>query len=179
MKTDMYPKPGLDQDVFVPTLGCSLHALMGTYGFDFPSSVSDLEPLKAYNLILQNIAHCSPRTSRPLLTPWTQWALVYKSNPLQKCTKYKTIDKKVRPVPSYMPDPARQVFCPVVIPSLPLLPLDLPSLQDFIPMAHLSPDHLQKILTSVPKGFLQPREIDLLVYILQTRQQALAFNDSE
>ena len=179
MRTDAYPEPGEDQDASVPTLGRSLHALMGTYGFDFPPFVPDLEPPETYDFILQNVAHCTPRTSRPLLTPWTQRALVYNSNPLQKRTKYKTVDKKVRPVPSYMPDPAGQVFRPVEIPILPLLPLDPPFLQDFIPSKRLSLERLQKILTSVPKGFLQPREIDLLVFILQTRQQALAFDDSE
>jgi len=130
--------------------------MMGTYGFDFPSFISDLEPPKAYDLILQNIAHCSPRTSRPLLTPWTRCALIYESNPLQTRTKYKTIDKKVRPVPSYMPDPAGQAFRPVIIPSLPPLPLDPLSLQDFVPTQRLSLDRLEKILTSVPQGFLKP-----------------------
>jgi len=166
MRTDAYPEPGLVQDASVPTLGCSLHALMGTYGFDSPSFVPDLEPPKAYDLILQNIAHCSPRTSRPLLTPWTRQALVYESNPLQKRTKYKTVDKKVRPVPSYMPDPAGQVFRPVVIPTLPLHPIDPPFLRDFVPSTRLLLDRLEKILTSVPRGFLQPREIDLLVFVL-------------
>ena len=179
MKTDAYPEPGLDQDASVPTLGRSLHALMGTYGFDSPSFIPELEPPKAYDLILQNVAHCSPRTSRPLLTPWTRRALVYESNPLQKRTKYKTVDKKVRPVPSYMPDPAGQVFRPVEIPTLPLLPLDPPFLQDFVPSKRLSLDRLEKILTSVPTGFLQPREVDLLVFVLHSRQKALAFDDSE
>ena len=82
--------------------------------------------------------------------------LVYESNPLQKRTKYKTVDKKVWPIPSYMPDPAGQVFRPVEIPTLPLLPLDPLFLQDFIPSKRLSLDRLEKILTSVPKGFLQP-----------------------
>lgn len=168
MRTDAYPEPGEDQDASAPTLGRSLHALMGNYSFDFSPFVPDLEPLETYNLILQNIAHCTPRTSRPLLTPWTRRTLVYNSNPLQKHTKYKTVDRKVQPVPSYMPDPAGQVFCPVEIPILPLLPLDPPFLQDFIPSKHLSLERLQKILTSVPKGFLQPREIDLLVFVLQT-----------
>jgi len=78
-----------------------------------------------------------------------------------------------------MPDPARQVFRPVVIPTLPLLPIDPPFLQHFVPSTHLSLDRLEKILMSMPRGFLQPREIDLLVFVLQTRQQALAFNDSK
>ena len=168
MRTDAYPEPGLDQDVSVPTLGRSLHVLMGTYGFDSLPFISDLEPPDTYDFILQIIAHCSPRKSRPLLTPWTRRALTYESNPLQTRTKYKTVDKKVRPVPSYMPDPAGQVFHPVIIPSLPPLPLDPPLLQDFVPTQRLSLDRLEKILTSVPQGFLKPREIDLMVFVLQT-----------
>ena len=152
---------------------------MGTYGFDSSPFAYELEPPETYNFILQNVAHCSPRTSRPLLTPWTRRALTYESNPLQTRTKYKTVDKKVRPVPSYMPDPAGQVFRPVTIPLLPPLPLDPPCLQDFVPTQRLSLERLEKILTSVPQGFLRPREIDLLVFVLQTRQQALAFEDSE
>jgi len=55
MRTGAYPKPGLDQDASVPTLGHTLHTLMGTYGFDSPSFIPDLEPPKAYDLILQNV----------------------------------------------------------------------------------------------------------------------------
>ena len=95
MRADAYPKPGTNQGASVPTLGRSLHALMGTYGFESPSFISDLEPPQAYDSILQNIAHCTPRTSKPLITPWTKRALTYDSNPLQMCTKYKTVDKKV------------------------------------------------------------------------------------
>lgn len=175
----MYPKPGFNQDVSVPTLGQSLHSLMGTYGFDSPSFISELEPPETYDKILQNIAHCTPRTSRPFSTPWTRHALTYDSNPLQMRTKYKTMDRKVRPVPSYMPDPVGQVFLPVVIPPLPSLPLDLPQLAKFLPTKRLTQKWLEKILSSVPQGFLQPREIDLLVHVLRTQELALAFEDSE
>jgi hypothetical protein len=89
------------------------------------------------------------------------------------------VDKKVRPVPSYMPDPAGQVFLPVIIPLLPSLPLDPPPLAEFKPTERLTEDRLSKILLSIPKGFLRPREVDLLVYILRTRERALAFEDSE
>ena len=141
---------------------------MGTYGFDSPSFISDLEPPDAYDLILQNIAHCSPRTSRPLLTAWTRRALTYENNALklQMRTKYKTVDKKVRLVPSYMLDPAGQVFLPVIIPSLPPLPLDPPSISNFLPTQCLTQERLQKIIDSIPKNFLLPREIDLLVFVL-------------
>jgi len=67
-----------------------------------------------------------------------------------------------------MPDPAGQVFLPVIIPSLPPLPLDPPFHLDFIPTHRLMLERLEKILTSMPKGFLQPREIDLLIFVLQT-----------
>jgi len=66
-----------------------------------------------------------------------------------------------------MPDPAGQVFLPVTIPELPPLPLEPPSHLDFVPTQCLTLEHLKKILTSVPKGFLQPQEIDLLVFVLQ------------
>jgi len=170
MRMDAYPKPGIqvDQDVSVPT-----------YTFEPSSFISELEPPETYDFILQKIAHCSPRTSHPLSTPWTKCALVYDSNPLQMRTKYKTVDKKVQPVPSYMPDPAGQTFLPVLIPPLPILPLNPPLLTQFRPSKRLTEDHLQKILTTVPKDFLQPREIDLLVYVLQERELALAFEDSE
>jgi len=78
-----------------------------------------------------------------------------------------------------MPDPAGQVFLPVIIPPLPSLPLDPPQLVNFQPMKCLTCEQLDKILTSVPQGFLKPREIDLLVFVLCSRELALAFEDSE
>ena len=72
--------PGLGHGFMIWMVGTTL---MGTYGFDSPSFISDLEPLEAYDFILQNVAHCSPRTSRPLLTPWTRRPFTYESNSLQ------------------------------------------------------------------------------------------------
>jgi len=95
MKLDVYPKPGSSQDMSIPTLGQLLFSLMGTYSFDPPSLVSELEPPKAYDFILQNIAHCTPRFSHPLSMPWTRRALTYDVYPLQMTTRYKTVDKKV------------------------------------------------------------------------------------
>jgi len=125
--------------------------------------------------------HCTPRTSCPLFTPWTRHALTYENNTLklQKRTKYKTIDKKVQPVLSYMPDPTGQVFLPVIIPPLLSLPLDPPFLQNFLPTRCLTQECLKKIIASVPKDFLWPWEIDLLVFVLRMWDQALAFEDSE
>ncbi|RDB15415.1 hypothetical protein Hypma_004284, partial [Hypsizygus marmoreus] len=88
-------------------------------------------------------------------------------------------DRKVRPVPSYMPEAATQEFKPVIIPQLPPLSLNPLPLDEFVPTRRLTRERLDMILTSVPAGFLQPREIDLLVDILKNRDQALAFDDSE
>ena len=48
-----------------------------------------------------------------------------------------------------------------------------------MPTQCLTLERLEKILSSIPKGFLQTREIDLFVFVLQMQQQALVFEDSE
>ena len=78
-----------------------------------------------------------------------------------------------------MPDPAGQVFKPIDIPELPPLPLDPPFLEDFEPTMRLTQERLNFILATIPEGFLSPREIDLLVFVLRTRDLALAFTDAE
>lgn len=78
-----------------------------------------------------------------------------------------------------MPDPAGQVFEPIVIPELAPLPLDPPFLADFEPTSHLTQEHLDHMLATIPKGFLSDREIDLLVFVIRTCDMAFAFNDAE
>ncbi|KAF8222968.1 hypothetical protein L208DRAFT_1319568, partial [Tricholoma matsutake] len=63
----------------------------------------------------------------------------YSSSAAQKC-KYKPVDRKVWPVPTYMPDPAGQVFKTITIPELTPLPLNPPYLADFEPTIHLTRD---------------------------------------
>lgn len=78
-----------------------------------------------------------------------------------------------------MPNPEGQEFKPVDIPELPPLPFNPPSLDNFVPTDRLNKERLDFILNTVPEGFLQPREIDLLVSVLCTREKALAFTDAE
>ncbi|RDB15232.1 Retrovirus-related Pol polyprotein from transposon 17.6 [Hypsizygus marmoreus] len=78
-----------------------------------------------------------------------------------------------------MPDASNQTFQPVTIPQLPPLSLNPPLLENFVPTERLTRERLDTILSSVPAGFLQPREIDLLVDVLRTRELGLAFVDSE
>ena len=66
-----------------------------------------------------------------------------------------------------MPDPAGQVFKPIIIPAPIPLPLDPPILADFELTSWLTREHLDVMLATIPKDFLYPREIDLLVFVVR------------
>ena len=122
--------------------------------------------------------HAAPAS--PISTPWTARALApppFYSSAAKR--KYKPVDRKVRPVPTYMPDPLGQEFKPIEIPHLPPLPFDPPAYADFEPTVRLTQERLDKILQSVPDGFLSSREIDLLIFVLRSRDKAIAFEDRE
>lgn len=78
-----------------------------------------------------------------------------------------------------MPDLNCQVFKCVEIPELSLLPYDVPMLLNFILMQHIMQEPLDKMLKSIPEGFLLPCKVDLLVFILRNRENAIAFTDAE
>ncbi|KDQ50926.1 hypothetical protein JAAARDRAFT_86906, partial [Jaapia argillacea MUCL 33604] len=92
---------------------------------------------------------------------------------------YKPVHRKVRPVPTYMPNLSAQVFKPVKLPELPPLLFHPPPLSEFKPTDRLTRDRLDLMLKTIPEGFLRPQEIDLLIYVLDNRQAALAFTDEE
>lgn len=179
----------LDQEASIPALGSTFRALVGEYTFD-PDSIASLSQISlptSYRPLLERFYYAAPADSQPLVTPYTRQIFYasynYSSSTaqvrLQTRTKYKPVHKKVRPVPTYMPDPAGQTFKPIVLSKLPPLPLDPPSRVDFVPTSRLSQDRLDLILSSISAGFLLPREIDLFVFILWARQSAIAFTDSE
>ncbi|GLB42559.1 hypothetical protein LshimejAT787_1200080 [Lyophyllum shimeji] len=181
LKTDACSQTALRQDASVPRFGRSLNALLGSYDYNDTPELTELCPPEAYDNILRSVAYATPTSSKPLVTPWTRRAFspAPRLTALQTRTKYKTVDRKVRPVPSYMPDPAGQVFKPVIIPTLPPLSLDPPLLANFVPTGRLTRERLDSILQTVPADFLTPREIDLLAEVLRNRNQALAFEDAE
>jgi hypothetical protein len=78
-----------------------------------------------------------------------------------------------------MPDLAGQEFKPIEIPELPPLPLDPPVYANFEPTERLTQSQLDKILATVPRDFLSSREIDLLIFVLHSRDKALDFEDHE
>ncbi|OJT10001.1 Retrovirus-related Pol polyprotein from transposon 17.6 [Trametes pubescens] len=78
-----------------------------------------------------------------------------------------------------MPDLSEQRFKPLILSPPPPLPTHPPTVSSFAPMPRLTREHLDIILATVPPDFLQPAEIDLLVYVLSERQRAIAFTDNE
>lgn len=133
--------------------------------------------LQAFYALPTDISQISPR-----ITPWTERALLapnaFDVNVTAK-RKYKPVDRKVRPVPTYMPNPAVQEFKPVKLPAISDLPTHPPSIQKFAPTARLTRERLEMIISKVPKDFLSSAELDLLAHVLDIRQNALAFDLSE
>ena len=139
-----------------------------------------IEPPEAYDLLLRVLSYAAPTNPKPIELNWMQRVFpeeTYQTNVVRR--KYKPIDHKVRPVPSYMPNPQGQVLKRVIIPDLSPLPFTVPALTDFVPTECITQEHLELMLKTIPKDFLLPREIDLLVFILRNCKQSIAFKDAE
>ena len=112
---DTPAKTGFCQDVSVPLLGQGLHELLENYSFLSSPVFLDVCPPNSYDYLLQQVAYSVPLSCTPEPTLWTCCTLTNNESrsaahvKLKPQTKYKTVDCKVCPVPSYMPDPAGQV----------------------------------------------------------------------
>jgi hypothetical protein len=137
--------------MFGRTISCL--AGFATYNEDLIEHLRLIFPPESYDSLLRVMIHAAPAS--PISTPWTARALAPPSfySSAAKC-KYKPIDRKVQPISTYMPDPLGQEFKPIKIPILPSLPLDPPAYADFEPTERLTQERLDKILRSVPNGFL-------------------------
>ena len=93
--------------------------------------------------------------------------------------RYKPVARKVRPVPTNMPDLSAQAFKPIPLLTPPLLPTKPPRPDDLPYTVCLSREHLDLMLSTVPDGFLSEAELDLLAFVLVEWQAAITFNDSE
>lgn len=120
----------------IPFVGRSLRCLVGEleeprHDFD---SYDIFDPPETYDTFLQTLAYAAPLGARPVKSPWTNrvFSESYSSS-LAVRKRYKPVDRKVRPVPSYMPDPSGQVFKRVEIPELPSLPFETTALTKFVP----------------------------------------------
>ncbi|KJA17083.1 hypothetical protein HYPSUDRAFT_93092, partial [Hypholoma sublateritium FD-334 SS-4] len=92
---------------------------------------------------------------------------------------YKPVDRKVRPVPTYMPDPVSQQYKSIPLPELQPLPITPPPLEDFQPTDRMTQERFDRLIATVPDGFLSEEEIALLGYVVATREGAFAFSFEE
>jgi hypothetical protein len=171
------------QDAPIPFVGRSLRCLVGELAEERPEFefLDSIEPPETYDALLRTISYAAHPDARPVDSAWTRRVFAeepYWSNVATR-KKYKPVDRKVRPVPTYMPDPNGQVFKRVEIPDLPPLPFDVPQLADFVPTQRITQERLETMLQTVPEGFLFAREIDLLAFIIRNRETAIAFTDAE
>lgn len=137
-----------------------------------------LDPPDTYDSLLRMAEYASPFHTNPLPTPWVTRALSTHTY-VSHGAKYKPVHRKVRPVPSYMPNTEAIVFKPIEIGVIPPLTVCPRLLCDFVPTKRLSQDRLDMMLRSIPAGFLSAAEVDLMVDVLVRREKALAFCDNE
>jgi len=99
------------------------------------------------------------------------------ANPAVLVLKYKQVDKKVRPVPTTLPEEYRTV-CRIPkdpLLSLPPLPTHPP---DFTPGERLSQERLDELRLN-RDNFLWPEELKLVQHVLKVNKRALAWTDTE
>ena len=137
----MWSGPAKHQDIPIPFVGQSLQCLVGEFEETLHEfgSCDILDPPETYDALLQTLAYAAPSNVKPIESPWTSRIFgndAYSSNAVWK--KYKPVDCKVRPVPSFMPDPSGQVFRCVEILELPALPLETTVLTKFAPTERIT-----------------------------------------
>ena len=148
----------------------------------------DRDPPEGYDGILKRGSEAATGRGRPQDMPWTRrvfemgeegGTIVMTTNIVQRKSRYKPVERKVRPVPSYMPDPGGQVFRPIVLPEQSPLPLNPPPLRDFKFTKKLTRERVNEVMGRILEGFLTEQERDLMAYVVATREEALAFEDAE
>jgi len=91
--------------------------------------------------------------------------------------KYKQVDKKVRPVPTTLPEEYHSVCCIPEDPLLSLLPLPTHP-PNFTPGECLSQERLDELWLN-HDNFLWPEELKLVQHVLKVNEHALAWTDVE
>ncbi|KIJ30692.1 hypothetical protein M422DRAFT_267736 [Sphaerobolus stellatus SS14] len=117
----------------------------------------------------------------PSYPGWTKRALIDNTNIIEShgARRYKPVDRKVRPVPTYMPNPAAQQFKPIPLPHVLPLPFFPPPISEFRPTSRLTQERFDLLLKTIPHGFLSDTEIALLMHVVDRHQGAFAFTFTE
>ncbi|KAI0026769.1 hypothetical protein K488DRAFT_34584, partial [Vararia minispora EC-137] len=92
---------------------------------------------------------------------------------------YKPVDCKIRPVPTYFPDPHAQQFKPIPLPKIECLVIPPEPHESFTGTVRLTRERLDQLLAAIPDGFLRPQEVDLVASVVIRHEKALAWEFSE
>jgi hypothetical protein len=97
--------------------------------------------------------------------------------------RYKPVSKRKTPVPVTVPQMTDEMkhrgYKPIELPPLDPLPINPPSLSEFIYTERITEERLNLMLSNIPEGFLSETERDLIVYIVGKYQEAISFTDME
>lgn len=163
---------------------------MGNPAFSDHDFLMGTHPPDTYDALIHDYITSSgtnPATNPS--TPWTERALnsytahTTKLEPIERPKrtgrKWKPEHRRYRPVPSYMPDPAAQVF--KEIPELPPLdiPLNPPPIRELPFSDRITPERLDILLSKIPKGTLSPKATRAIAYVVTHRAKAFAFEYGE
>ncbi|TFY52589.1 hypothetical protein EVJ58_g9929 [Rhodofomes roseus] len=166
----------------IPQLGRSLSALIGDRKFLDSGNVhvlAQLNPPHTFDSLLRSVSFSSPDHPQPVRSPWTDRALGQQGASANAARRYKPVARKVRPVPTYMPNPSAQKLVPIEVPTPPPLSTNPAPRSQFTSTQRLTQERLDAILKTVPDGFLTEAELDLMVHVLDVNQQALAWTEEE
>ncbi|KAJ7247154.1 hypothetical protein B0H12DRAFT_1304696 [Mycena haematopus] len=155
--------------------------LMGNAEFSDFDSLVLLNPNPSFDFMIRsyiNGTNCDPRSVIP--TPWTSRALAdLPLSALATKKKYKPVHRKVRPVPTYMPNPEAQFFREIPPPNLTDLPLHPRNYRELPFGSRVTLPRLESMLARIAPGTLTKQETDLLAFVVVARESAFAFDYSE
>jgi hypothetical protein len=175
-----------------PTLGRSFEALMGNDEFSKFDSLLDIIPPPEYDSLIYSYTSLQGLyPTNCLSSPWTDCVLTSNffqfsfasrqkvgTGGLPKC-KYKPVDQKVQPVPTYMPDPQAQEFKDIPPPVLTILPVHPINYRQLDFGKRVTLERLETMLKTIEKGVLMEDEINLMAFVIVKRESAFAFNYAE
>ncbi|KAI0309737.1 hypothetical protein OF83DRAFT_1032019, partial [Amylostereum chailletii] len=92
---------------------------------------------------------------------------------------YKPVDRKVRPVSTFFPEPSAQQYKRIPLPSIEPLAISSPSRFTFVPTERLTQERFNGLMATIPEVFLSSEELDLIASVVIRREQAFAWEFSE
>ncbi|KAF8871910.1 hypothetical protein CPB85DRAFT_1238217, partial [Mucidula mucida] len=92
---------------------------------------------------------------------------------------FKPVAQKYRLVPSYMPNPAAQVFKDIPEHPPNLIPLDPTPIDSLDFSGHITRKWLDLLLSKIPPDTLTPKEMRAMAYVVMLHPNAFAFDYSE